>query len=1379
MDGNTDPKPSLFYAPQNPERLTYRQLSLRQDLVPESDVGFFGKVGRAFGGETVAGEIVRELGAPDYTRTGYVATDEDIEKYASGISPDAARRVAAATAGSSFAEFIHELDEVRLTEKRRAELFSGGTGGMLTGLGLTILAAGGEAVVLSLLATSVGAAVGGPVGLATGVGLAGQRASRLKGAITAMRTAALIDIPLETARYELDKSLRSGDLIMALGASAGLSGLIGFAKPGLYIKTLQDASDVASARLLAEVLRDSGDDISAEVVEAKLRQKVRLGLNTPDAEDVASLSRKELLKEAKARGVATHRTNKDGRKVFRPANEIREELITARTRGRVTTEMVEAQARRDVSGLSVTALRRLAKDIGANPRGKKEAIIKSIVSTRKKIAETGRVITRDVPRMPKGLNLVSSVTNAKVNVKFKGTFEKALWKLGTAKETVKSGEALIELRKIMKERGISDPDALAKKFVAAVKKMERTSRRKTVDVSKMDLPEARIKLSDGGEGVGFQPTRKVDRIEIDEDIAGGVIDEAEEALVSVNGQPIASGPREFLEDVEEMASTPTVDPGRQTITGHNEGFRETIARAIDHFPGDIPGLRLIYNFFAPITLRLLRSNSSEVRLFVTEFLENPRGGASNVTTRARIAVERHYGKLRQEVNAARETARQSGQTLDDLTILRAVRSGEEFDGPLGQAVNAVRKFHRDVKAYGAKRGLDLGTIPDDPRYFNRAYSHTQFLKLIDELGEENVLELLTQAIRRQVNADDLGVTEEKARAAARRILEYGKDPRGTRNYKDTQVVLDRVRRELISDGIPEEEVEDFMELIIPRLEHQPHLSYARRRIGMDENFSMVIGGRTVHVDELFNNNMSVLTARYAQRVIGGAEVRVGLKNAFGNADMSFQDLVDRVTTGAREAGEDADFVEKVVTKAYRGMVGQPIFSDSSSMKWIMGTNAFAQATIGMTLGFAQIPEIASIIFRTGLKASFQQLPQLREIATIFTMGIRDLATGRQGLGLEGLRKMQDDLASVLETFTGVAGDYRRGDHFMRRLDDMGFDSDYIGGGAMKYLEWGRQVSMLNPLGIMSMDTFLRRWAVRSSFQHFVNQAYEIGPDGVAVLNKSFWDNSKVRFAQLGLSEEDITKISKILRNPDIVKTRKSMFGTHKVRDVDLEKFAAEDLAVFDKFAFALRRHCDHMVQRQSFGESPYWVSTPVGKLLGQYRVFMLASKSKQLAAGVARGDVREGMNIVGSMGLGALAYYLQTHYRAASMDDATREKYLKEKLDSDKMMRAGVMKSSYPSIFPMLIDSFTAMVGEEPVFDPSMRTTGLGINPVTGSVPYGVMTKFEKSVREVTGAAFRDDTFSKKDWRDTNSLFWFTKVPGAEQLINRLWINNLNAPQKD
>ena len=97
----------------------------------------------------------------------------------------------------------------------------------------------------------------------------------------------------------------------------------------------------------------------------------------------------------------------------------------------------------------------------------------------------------------------------------------------------------------------------------------------------------------------------------------------------------------------------------------------------------------------------------------------------------------------------------------------------------------------------------------------------------------------------------------------------------------------------------------------------------------------------------------------------------------------------------------------------------------------------------------------------------------------------------------------------------------------------------------------------------------------------------------------------------------------------------------------------------------------------------------------------------------------------------------------------------------------------------MIADSAAFILGGEPMFDPTMRVTGLGIDPVRGSVPYSILYgKAWPTFREVTGALFRGDPLSKQDLRTAQSLAWGLKIPGVDQAASK-FINTSDIREKD
>ena len=1496
--------------PSTPSELSAREIWKIYNNTPRKDVGIFEKFGIALSNETVIARAWESMfGGREFTEEeGFRVTEEDIERFASDLPEYQVNRVIADS--GSFAEFIYETDQARVTNRKRREVFSGGALGIAGGLGVTMLAAGGEAVALTLLAT----AIGGPLGGATQAGNAVSRISRVSGMLRAMGIAAAIDVPLETARYNLDNTLRPLDIGIAIGAGQTLSGAIGAWKPHLFM----NFSKTAAIKETADAVEAAGDTALAASIRDRLKP-------VTSREELSGLSSSKLSEKAEELGISVSEV-RGGKETARTPEDIIEDIMSIGRKKRVTTKALDhvrtlgtdefLRTFQALRGGSWTKTTELAK--GWLKEIKKTDFFKKLSPENRKLIQDDPLGTirgwRDDPvTAPMGFReleeMVADALIAQPRRRVFTTTEKGGYRSrmqdnefffdpnpvkstrkrlgGTARDdvateaeelgipTTRTSSKKVEAAKgkwrnklkkeldeyilnIAKKHGIekiikSWDDYGAKKAPSIVDKIPKAFHgeigelvhswiktgavtrkqarhafdagegelKKLIDEVVEALLEGRTRAGGDALEMRFDPskvkgaTTKRTKSDIIEDIIKeskrklDVEEAAEEAVPPRPKSDDAPPPRdsddappprdpddappprdpddaEVADDISDLADMIRIreedlggEVDRFTVFGHGQGLRETAARGIDVLVPELPGLKHIFNFFAPVAIRMLRSESPVLRQFANVFLEHPRLGGQNVTTVAKSNVERINSRLFMDIEKAKVAARKAGTELDDIKVIRALRSGEEFEGPLGDAVRAIRKFNSETLKYGKEGGLFVEGIPESVSYFHRAYRSTAFSKAIATHGEDEVVEFFTQAVLRHPTSVKNAITDANAKSIARRIVEYGRDPAGARSWKDTQVMLNKMRTKLIDEGIPEDQVDDFLEAISPNMNNQPHISYGKRRLDLDETYIGRLGGKEVHIDEFLDNNLLKGTSKYAQRIIGGVETRKGMRAMFGKdgESMSFGDFSSRLRKDMMDNNQkDIDVMEKMIEHVYNSLTGLPIYKDPQTMKYVMGANSFPQATVGMTLGFAQLPEIASIMMRSGFKASFQQFPTLKEVSNIFTMGIRDVLTGRQMLGMS---KLKDDLAASLESFTGIGGDYRRGDHFMKRLDDMGFDDSYVTGAATRYLDYGRQTAALNPLGIMTMDTFLRRWAVRSSFQHFVNEAYKVNRSGKVVLNKGYWNNAKVRFEQIGLDKEAFERVAKVLVNPEYVEVQRGMFGNYKVKTFNVEKVA--DVAAFDEFALALRRHTDHMVQRQSFGESPYWVNTQVGKLLAQYRVFMLASKSKQMAAGIARGDMREAVNVVGSCGLGIIAYQLQTHYRAAGMPDMERQKYLKERLgNNDTLIKAGLMKGSYSNIFPMIADSMSWMIGKEPIFDPTMRTTGMGIDPLTGSVPYSVLYgKAVPAAREITGAIFRGDKLSKSDIRNIQSLIFPLKMPGIEQLINRHFTSELRIPKKD
>tara|TARA_R100000655_G_scaffold17753_1_gene37636 strand:+ start:3666 stop:7976 length:4311 start_codon:yes stop_codon:yes gene_type:complete len=1426
----TGPQSLFSINREAPEFVTRREL--QQAYEPQVP-GVLERIGTAFTYETVTGELARDWFGPSFTPDpAFELTDEMAEKYMADFSPEIRQNIID-DEPLSFLEFLHEVDDVRTALRKRQEMFSGGGLGAAVGFGAVMFGSGSEAVALGLGAGIAGTAVGGPVGsVLAGTATTAARFRRIRGALRAGVASLTIDVPLELVRKEADKSLTNTDLLIALGASGALGGGIGAAFPGLtglkapLNKAIKDSVNEEAASVAAK----AGDTEGASALSRR-DNRVRVLSDDEIADDTIKLSDKALDAEARRLGIAgrTRYKKKKGDERRAAKEDLRVAVMEARRAEAPTpTEAVNALVESVGKMKSIDELRVVAKKLGlaVDQTDTVKGLRNRIVQEARRQGQTGtRRVRRKMARIPvKVGSTISKVVDGK-RIKFKLAFatnaEKALWKLGgnvTKKTDMVERDRLISA---LEEMGIENPEELGKQLRKAAKELDvykQGVKGGTLDIDAEsmlgrtmgDYEEVPIRmLLDKKTGTVAVGPRGMMKGEPKPDTPKGKkkaesdphpLADTDDDILVIDGREVARGPGlggSRIIDIEEDDLVAVIKKaaaqGRRTVGGA-KSKREKAALLADGTVGMPLGPigRWLNNIFTPAHSRLVRmEGESDVhRLIADMFLEGRTGSAVNVYSIVRENTENMITELNQSLFAARRKFVESGGTKGDFdkAVVRALTSGDEvFDNEaIAQGVKGLRTFYGKILNYAQKNGMLSDNVPDPKTFFKRVYKPTGFSEMINRLGggakgRANLKKLVFLSLESAATKAGVKFNEKAAKIAADNIVGFGTNPKNYRDLKSTLKNIDDLRSKIAAEaeeaGLDESVVDDILSAVVGQSE-EPHLrGFQKHRYELDENFETTIDGVAVHIDDLFNRDIAAVTSAYAHQVFGATEMRKALKAlARETGDSSWENV--GVNTFAAQAAKgidntaDREYAEKAFEMAYRRVSGMRLWEASEgTLKFVIGTQSFAQGIYGQALGIAQLPEIASNLVKPGFRNSLTALPAIKDIANIFLMGLR----GEKPLRGESGRLL-DNVAAELETFVGCGGDYIRGEHVLRRLDDMGIDkgSTSIFG---KALDMGRSVALLNPLGVIPMDTFLRRWGTKAYFQKFVNEAYRM-KEGKPVLQQSFWNNGKQRFMELGLSEQEATRIFKALASDDVVTVKKGLFGNYKVMDIDFDKIG--DQHAYDMLALAIRKGVDMSVQRQSLGEMPLWMNKgPVVKMFTQYRVFMMASRGKQVAAGIARADAKEAANLIGSIGLGALGYTLLTYGRSFSRPEEERAAYFEEQLSSSNMLKSGIMRSSYSSIFPMLIDSGFSWAGHTAPFGASKRTTGFGTGVFDGTVPGGVLKQILGVSGEIGANMFSEDEWTTKDIRDITRLLWFTRVPVVSQAMDSLVSNYTGLPDRD
>lgn len=1141
---------------------------------------------------------------------------------------------------------------------------------------------------------------------------------------------------------------------------------------------------------------------------------------------VEKLTKSQFDSEIERLGIATRR-NKNGDWIDargkRIAKKNLESKLKEQREAALRTKMVETQITRTVSNIEgKQALRKLFERYKINlPKGVRDnvdamrsALIKGVVSA----SREGGIKTPRSIEVPESLQVFTqgTISGNKTQVNFDSDLDRLLYEAGREGDW-DGKESLIDL---LEEYGVQGPRQLAEEMRQGVDAEIASGRfaGKTIGVNhedfldipsqvKVDLEPLDLEFDDDllfSFGAGFTKS--------DEHVMGG----REVVYMNNDGQDVGRGPevpgvREMnVDDYAEYANR-TYEEGGATvknakgILGKTSRFLGgTGERLLPSFVGKV--FHLLNRQLTPMGAILQGYDSRIVQGFANIMIATPKGGGVNVHTQLREIYEFEVGEFMQSMVAsanAYKKATGSRMTPDQhRQIFRRIT--QKDGGPMEEwerlGVEAHRKFTANMKKYAKDNGIDVNDLPNPETYVKRIWNTTKFHDFETEVMENFFTKAVIAGLKK--NNKEVRDPEKFARAAAKRIIEFGQDPSSYRNRAKGVQWETTTQKSLLDEGYTEEEVNDIISIIVDStsIKKEPHQTFAKRRIDLDENYEEMIDGEMIHIDYFLNRNMDDLVGGYAHTVIGAVETRKGFEalgkslgpNSGISADTSFETILQKAKADiqkrykGKESQERIDerkkFVEFSFERIYTVATGQRMYDVPDwAMKTAIGLQAFASATIGNMLGVAQLPEVMGVMCRSGLKAAMQGMPALKEISSTFMLtafkekGVRS-ADGR----------MADKMSAMYESMFSVGRDYQMREHFTRRMDDLGYDKSLRLGKMGRVLEAGRMVGMLNPLGIMPMDTFLRRWGARSHFQSFVNQAYDI-KNGKGVVNDNWWRKSRTRFQQLGLSDDQIDRITKELGRDGVLEVKEGLFGGYKVLDINIDK--VEDMKAYDLMVTSIRRAVDSTIQRQSMGELPAWMSSGgglglMGKLWSQYRVFSIAARGKQLAAGIDRMDGTEAIQWVGSAGLGYVGLQIMLYKRSLTMNEQDAREMWESNSGFATAAMSGFMRSNISSVGPMLWDSLAQLLpGDLPTFNKYARTTGLGIDPWSGSVPGSMINRgFEALglMGDVAGAALgvegSYESLTTKRFQNAQGIAPFVNTPILKQAID---YSVYGAPQPD
>lgn len=225
-----------------------------------------------------------------------------------------------------------------------------------------------------------------------------------------------------------------------------------------------------------------------------------------------------------------------------------------------------------------------------------------------------------------------------------------------------------------------------------------------------------------------------------------------------------------------------------------------------------------------------------------------------------------------------------------------------------------------------------------------------------------------------------------------------------------------------------------------------------------------------------------------------------------------------------------------------------------------------------------------------------------------------------------------------------------------------------------------------------------------------------------------------------------------------------MFGKgRKINGLDHKAMEAEDPEAYDVLVHSVNRWVKKIIQENDLGTTHEWMHHSLGKILLQFRSFMLTAWGKQTLYNVHMNDRQSYASFMFSMMFGGLAYAAQTTINSVGRED--QKEYLKERLSLEELGTAAFMRSGHASLIPATADTFlTTFLTDRPVFAHG-RSTGLASNWLMG-IPTVDLAQKVGGTLGIGKNIYDDHEFSQKNVRDSWGLLW-----GSNAMIMRN-INN-------
>ena len=731
-----------------------------------------------------------------------------------------------------------------------------------------------------------------------------------------------------------------------------------------------------------------------------------------------------------------------------------------------------------------------------------------------------------------------------------------------------------------------------------------------------------------------------------------------------------------------------------------------------------------------------RSGNPQIRKLASLLLDDPLGkradkaaDGSKIHIENRVAAseiaEMEFKRLAMEYTRAYHDAWDEFAKRAKLTVAEKIAQEREFrtllskitrdkTGTLAaqhpEAAKAASKMsalrNRQLKLMQEFGVEGADEVADNANYLNRRYKWDKIARMgADAEVRPHLERLFAEAILKARPEIDAVRAMAMGKTFLKRLRELQTDPKALGFLSDGG--YKRLAAALRQSGMEDGEVDDLLGFVFnvarekkgdtnahPRLKHRMFLDESHTVKWTDaagkEHF--------LSFDDLLENDILTLNDIYFKQTSGLiALARVGLRS---KAD--YQALRQAAIDEGTRLGHKAEKINRQVEdldRVVRHILGQPMY-DGFRPSANTGLRILRNANVAMNLaqvGFAQIAEAGQVL---ALKTEMA----LRTNMDVYDRVQHQLRRGRPDASLVRDLKAMGAVAEESYISRPRLKEYEPDEAFLGRTDDVtAIAADRV----------------LRASGMHWLTEFQRDSIAKMYTQRLLN---------IAVGAEKLDDKLKARLATNGLADEGLDAML-----ADFKKYVRVGDDGRSVVGVDYDDWEKHARKTFDAFRLAVHRESYRAIQEVTLGGAPLWMHSEVGKLLFQFRSFVMNAWVKQTLHGLAHFDAHAFAAWTFSMMFGSLAYSAQTYANFAH-----NQKELDRRLDPWEIAKSGFQRAGFSSLVPMAIDTTMQLLTGDQMFKFG-RSSTLASGFVLGNPTVSLLNRVTGLTSAVGQSVFTSD----------------------------------------